>query len=467
MAFVASTFYPRGPSQWQYKTTDSIGTCLGAGYFNASVGVGTVLHAGDQIEVCTVSNFGTGTETVTNYGTLTVTSVIAGTVTVTQPSTVSPSSSTGEVFLLNYYQPSDAGDYGPALRRILTAYPNDTTIVVPDGIYPCSPATSSGGEAVATVVGSGGITFRGVGPTASYLKLVPTANNQALIRLDRVSTPEKSSFSCAISNLGFSTSDATNSKVAIDGVDTSELLIDRVNISKWYGADSVGMRTAGRELMRVFDLTSDATVPIQVIANPDTSNGYLSADQWQWIGVYCSSNKTAPSTLTHAGILIGSGVQVTNWHIQGLEVAGTKHGVYWSNGASSYSSYVFSIQGMRKEQSYGAGAGYTVYLDHGSSHNLQNVHLSDIYCGQDAGDQGFYFRYIDGVLMQNCNAQGRNTPASDYVMDAANVGHIIWNMVETDSTGRNNLSGLSTLSNAVYIGGRTPPQLPLCVVYTP
>ena len=71
----------RGPGQWQYKSTDAVGTALGAGYFNDCA---NLFKPGDSLAVQTATNIGLGNETVTEFTTALITSTANGTVTVVE-----------------------------------------------------------------------------------------------------------------------------------------------------------------------------------------------------------------------------------------------------------------------------------------------------------------------------------------------------------------------------------------------
>lgn len=53
MAFKLDDLLRRGPEIWTYRTTDSLSTVLGAGYFNAAL---DKMEAGDQILVSVLSD---------------------------------------------------------------------------------------------------------------------------------------------------------------------------------------------------------------------------------------------------------------------------------------------------------------------------------------------------------------------------------------------------------------------------
>lgn len=84
MAFTITNLRPIGntagggkaPTEWSYKTTDSLATCDTAAYFNAA---STLLNIGDRINVSVVDSV-TATTAITDFGTLTVDTNASGVV---------------------------------------------------------------------------------------------------------------------------------------------------------------------------------------------------------------------------------------------------------------------------------------------------------------------------------------------------------------------------------------------------
>lgn len=152
---VASGFITGGDGLYQYKTLNSVGTCLATGYFNSLT---NYVRPGDIITALTVTSPQTINETVTDVATLIVTSDVNGTVTVTDVSSgtvVMPIGSTAAQ--INAAMTTVAAAGGGVVELEAGAYSLSTALSVPSKVI-----LKGQGPGVTTVTLVTGVTTVGV-----------------------------------------------------------------------------------------------------------------------------------------------------------------------------------------------------------------------------------------------------------------------------------------------------------------
>lgn len=222
-------------------------------------------------------------------------------------------------------------------------------------------------------------------------------------------------FEGGMKNVAIRANDTSSTKKAIYAVDTSKFCFENILISNWYGGDSIGLHTAGREMLTCSKLAISATVPIRLSANPQGASAlYLSADAFHFSDLFLNPGSSAPSTLTRACFLIDSDVMVTNLTLDGYQAwIQYLHGLYYdrTDTTAGVSSCIF-IKGVRTEQASVAG-GHTFHIVAPSASRTLDVHFDD--CRASVSSQvpiGFYLRNINRVLLANCFRTADNTTAA-------------------------------------------------------
>ncbi len=80
-------------------------------------------------------------------------------------------------------------------------------------------------------------------------------------------------------------------------------------------------------------------------------------------------------------------------------VNNSKYGIYLDNASVTGSSSQFIVEGVRVEQGNSSG-GYGFYFNQDPGGDIQNISFRD--CRVSTGQNGFYFRNIDRVQLDNC-----------------------------------------------------------------
>lgn len=293
--------------------------------------------------------------------------------------------------------------------------------VLIDGIMATGPLTVSD---------AGKVTIQGSGRYTGQLKFVPTANNQTLLTFGEVAG-SVCRFS-GIRDLYIWTAEATYNKTAIKLVDCGETFIENVSVGAFYGdLDCVALHTLGRETLWVKNVQFNATVPVRIGVNPNTTTGYLSADGFTFNNCYfnCETGNT-PATLTSACVLIDSGAHVSNLVFNGSQnwVYGD-YGLYWNMTADTY-AYCSSVllENVRSEQGPSPTA-YSVYIAARTNTPLHS--LAMINCEWDAARNGVYTRNVDHQTWTSVDV-GQASPRT--IADVATARSMTWSGVFSRDT---------------------------------
>jgi hypothetical protein len=319
------------------------------------------------------------------------------------------------------------------------------TVIFPPGQY----------KITAPIVISGnGIHLTGCGIYASEIWYRPTSGGSAAFKFQRASNPSSTEiFECSAKELTIRVpvSSSANNSIGIYAIDQSgivlsDLLIDNQNDG------SVCLRIDGRESATIERIHGTAYIPIYIGKNPNTTNGWLSADHLHISDIALSllkssdgspiSRGSAP-TDGGAGIYIADGANMTNVTIDGENaIAGGKYGIYHVDTTSNPpASYQFAISGVRREQS--TSDGWAILFDRSSSTAIQGFVVRNWY--GDTACNGFYMRKIQRVLLENVQI---NSNSSSYTMlDIDNCSDMTWCGFETNSTAQIKLGQLRCISS--------------------
>lgn len=313
-------------------------------------------------------------------------------------------------------------------------------VYFPPGIYRCGPLVQTG---------AGYISYRGVGIGGTTLKFVPTANNQTLLKIGNVG-----GVVCRfnrITDMYMTTTDTTWNKTCIHLIDCGETTIDKVYIGAFYGdADIVGLYTQGRESLWFGNLQINATVPIRIGVNPNTTSGYLSADGVTFNNTYLNAESgNTPASLVSASVLIDNGAHVSNLVFNGSQNwVYSDYGLYWNMTSDTY-AYCSSLrlENVRTEQGSLATA-YSVYINARTNTPLENLSLQN--CEFDTQREGVYTRNVHHQTWNACLARA---PSPRIIANIGTAKGMSWQNVFTLATA--SAAGIVTDAN-LYLAHAAP-----------
>jgi hypothetical protein len=287
------------------------------------------------------------------------------------------------------------------------------TVFVPAGTY---KITSS------LTISTHRTRIQGMGKQASIINFVPKTTASCF----RFSTGiDAELVQCSIRGIGFSSTDTTSKKTAIELVDTTELRIDDVAIYPWTGSNSIGLWLRGRELTHASDISIHADQPIKISPNPNSS---ISCDHLHVQDAYLIPLSTNPC------ILVDDGVNVTSmtWDGQQAWVGGT-YGIYWKNTVSPIASQYLRFANVRREQA-ALAAGQAFFIA-SSKGQIQSVVIDDV--GLDVAQNGIYLRGVLYASLRNVNYPSSSMEALnvDSTVHELAVHNCQWQTGATASTG--------------------------------
>jgi hypothetical protein len=201
-------------------------------------------------------------------------------------------------------------------------------------------------------------------------------------------------FNNNISGLGFQSGNSVT-KTAIELVDFRHGTVTNIAISDglWLGADSVGIRFRGRDVVDANNLYLACSRPVLLSPSPNTSTvglDHFSLNQSELVGTSAS----------YACLEIESGTALSNIEFgPNLALVKGKHGIYFNQTTGSVNSFDISISGMRTEQGLDA-TGWSIYLDAGDKF-IDNLLIENT--NLDTGRKGIFIRKARRVTMINVN----------------------------------------------------------------
>ena len=285
-----------------------------------------------------------------------------------------------------------ADDTAAFIAAIAAAGPQDT-VYVPAGSYKITSEL---------LFSSDRFRFIGAGVNQSILVFAPTAAGSLI----RVSNGASINFQSKISGFTFTSQDTTYTKVALDIWDVSEMQIEDISIAGangyWRGASSVGLRTHGREITTIKNVTIYADKPIQISDNP---NHTIDIDHFHFEDCYLAGYASAQQPL----ITIDSGVNLSDVTFDGAQAwVGGAGGLYWNDTTSTIASYGLTIKNVRTEQTANSSS-WAIYL--GRNQSLYGLRIENLYV--DPNTKGIYMRNIFSGTLDNATFTGSGV-ALDY-----------------------------------------------------
>ena len=304
-----------------------------------------------------------------------------------------------------------------------TALATGGTLYLPKGVYLIDPFVFDGQR----------LNIIGDGRNVSYIK----HNTSTAIQYYNVSAGGL--YQGSIKDVGF-TSTNTVYKVAIDLVNTADVIIDGMGIAtgSWLGDASAGIRTQGRQFLNINHSQISCGAPVVFNVNPVYPT--LNTDHYLIENSEFNSTYSAGTT-----ILFGNGVMHTNTVIRNCAIAGGTNGIKWSDSTSPGASYNLLIENCRFEQGTTL-AGWSVDLQSNVQY-LQSLTIRN--CGLDSARQGIKLRNVQRITLDNLQIL---TPSGQAALDIAMVpgGRLILNncFFQTGAT--------RTITNGICIRRENP-----------
>lgn len=285
-----------------------------------------------------------------------------------------------------------------AIQAAITAVATQGgTVYVPAGTYLIT-STVTIAKSFTNIVGEGG--------QASLFKFAPTTSGTACLEVKSPLTPLPSPGGSAvisqgaIRGLGFTSSDSTYTKIALQLWDVSTYIVDDIYIrgtiavpgigNFWTDStqSSKGIVFRGREAVSATNIKVFADYPIQLLTNPNFPD--IDADHFSFSNLYLVAN-------TRPAVYIGDGVNLTQTEFAGyFIIANATYGIYWLDTTTTGVSNGLTIRGLRTEQSTDA-SGYAVYISH--NYGLQELSIEN--CQFGSAQNGIYLRKVNDVMVSN------------------------------------------------------------------
>jgi hypothetical protein len=272
---------------------------------------------------------------------------------------------------------------GPELIAAINAF-NDQglsgAIVAGPGNYVLPPGQGP-------VIKSSRMNILGAGEFASTIVFTPTADGQSAIKFDN-----GGGFSiaqCSFEGFAFTSADTTHQKIMIELVDVVELEIAHIASldGGWTGNTSEGVRSRGREALRMHDIDAlAADLPIHFMQNPRAPG--LDTDHYHLYDIITIAQN-------NPNILVDADVVMTNTTFEEQAWVRGTEGLAWA-GTNASASNSLSITNVRWEQEQG-GNGYLIDLSGGTLVN--SVHVQNVFGGLSA--RGIRLRGASFATIEN------------------------------------------------------------------
>ena len=237
------------------------------------------------------------------------------------------------------------------------------------------------------------INLRGAGANASVLIFEPS-RPAALITLE---TPGRGGHEQSrLEGLGFLSNNDVD-KTAIRLVNVASVNVEKIGIagSAWRGAGSIGIRTEGREMVRIRDCDIGCARPI--VIGPNATHPTLGAD------FFAIANCTLISTGPGAAVIdVEDGTVFSNLSIRDTALVGGRDGFRYVDRSSRAASVQLEFQNVRTEQGR-AGDGWS--FDIRTSQSVQDILFQNVRC--DSARNGIRIRGGHRITLINTTIDQR------------------------------------------------------------
>lgn len=278
---------------------------------------------------------------------------------------------------------STADKTGPFLSALASIY-TDLTLGgiarIPRGTHVLSATSAFVGDR---------LTLEGEGPNATIIQFDPAS---ADVALEISKSGAGGSFQDKITGIGFYSVN-TVAKTAISLTNTANVEISRVGISSgnWQGADSIGIRSYGRQSLHLHNCEIATARPLVFSANPLYST--INVDHY--LIEHCELISTTSGT--YPVIEIETGVVMSNVTFRNIAIVGGYDGVLWNDTTSTGASYQVVFENFRTEQGISTAA-YSFNLG-STAQNLQNIVIRNGLL--EPGRNGIRLRNAQNIRLDN------------------------------------------------------------------
>jgi hypothetical protein len=238
------------------------------------------------------------------------------------------------------------------------------------------------------------LNLRGEGPYASLLRFDPPTPAAAI----ELNAPGPGGqYQSSVTGLGF-LSGNTVAKTAVKLVNVGSVNIERIAISDrhWPGEQSIGIRTAGRELVRIRDCELACARPI--VLSPNAQHPTLAADFFQIQSCVLVCTEPGGSCIEAE-----DGAVLTNMAIRDTAMVGGANGFRFDDRSSLGASYQLEFQNVRTEQGTDPN-GWS--FDIRSRQQVQNILFQNVRC--EPGRNGIRIR--SGLQITLLNVEIEQVP---------------------------------------------------------
>lgn len=286
-----------------------------------------------------------------------------------------------------------ADDTG-AFVNALASFSGSGSLYVPPGTY----------KITSTITIPERVKVFGAGRFSTTLLFVPSANDTLL----EVSNGASMIDQAYLGDMALTSSDTTHTKIALNIIDGNAIVVERIAILgtttvggtyTWTGANSIGIKLNGRQLLQFRDIDVSADKPWSIAANP---HNIISLDHCNFHNIYATANGNPVWSVDFGA---SDDAYISNSHWTGAQawVRGT-HGFYWNDGsASTTSSYALTFFGIRTEQGE-ADNNYMIYIAPPAAHPVYGISIKGAYGGTETTGherRGFYFRNAKAIKLDN------------------------------------------------------------------
>ena len=295
------------------------------------------------------------------------------------------------------------------------------------------------------------INIRGLGQRGgTTIRFVPTSGKSCLVYDGGAAGLV---FSLSLRDIEFSSGVVYGNftKVAIETMNTSQLLIENVGITLWNGNNaSVGIKLGGREFTTLKFLQIEADIPLKISQNPYRAFvGFIDIDHSHLTDLYLIAT-VGPA------INIDTGVNLTNVHFDGHQswVTPTK-GLYWNDTTTTGTSNNLSIYNARLEQET-VNTDYMIEIVH--NFGLRSLIINNCYGG--AVSRGIRLRKCSKVTIQNhCYPNAANN-------EALNVSNSVYDLVLINNFFQAGTTATMTGQKLLWGVTQQTGPLPTSAIYT-
>jgi hypothetical protein len=229
----------------------------------------------------------------------------------------------------------------------------------------------------------------GMGKQTTILYVNPGSAMSA-VKFDRGG---EGNYDCSISKLSIWSDPAnTQTKTALELVNVAEFEVTSFKVDNWAGSASIGIRTRGREMVRLRDCNITCARPF--VMSPNTTYPELDTDFFHADGCLFYTDVTSG-----IAVEMEDGVNYTNMFFHHCDFIGGKTGFKMANTTDAASPYQLTFDNCRQEQVTDAtGWNYDIST---TASEIRNITFRNCMIHRDRN--GVKLRGCKEILFLNCD----------------------------------------------------------------